>query len=136
MPKLVINSGDDEFFQNDNTRYWWDDMPGPKHFMMMPNAEHATITGLGELLPAIKVFMNAVLKQQEIPQLEWKIDVETGNITVDVGSQKVHAVHMFSSTTCNSERRDWRALNLDNPCSCGFSVSEKLCLNKKIFWHK
>jgi len=74
MPKLVVNSADDEFFMNDNTHYWWNDMPGPKHWMLMPNAEHATVTGLGEELPAIKTFMNAVLKENEIPEFTWEID--------------------------------------------------------------
>ena len=26
MPKLVINCGNDEFFNNDNARYWWGDI--------------------------------------------------------------------------------------------------------------
>ena len=27
LPKLVCNSGGDEFFMPDNIRYWWKDMP-------------------------------------------------------------------------------------------------------------
>ena len=43
LPKLVVNCGNDEFFLNDDSRYWWDDMPYAyemNKFLMLPNADH------------------------------------------------------------------------------------------------
>lgn len=37
MPKYIVNAADDPCFMNDNTHLWWDDMPGPKHFLLLPN---------------------------------------------------------------------------------------------------
>ncbi len=61
MPKLVINSGMDEFFLPDDTHYWWQGMPDPKHFLIVPNAEHSEATGILELLPAISTYMHGAL---------------------------------------------------------------------------
>ena len=49
MPKLVVNSANDEFFLPDDSRYWWDDMPMAyemNKFMILPNAEHVTVTAI------------------------------------------------------------------------------------------
>ena len=49
MPKLVINSANDEFFLPDDTRYWWEEMPQAyelNRFMILPNAEHVTVTAI------------------------------------------------------------------------------------------
>jgi len=60
MPKLVVNAGGDEFFMPDDTHWWWKDMPDPKHFLMVPNAEHSQATGILEVVPAIGSFIRTV----------------------------------------------------------------------------
>lgn len=35
MPKLVMDSGGDEFFQPDDNHYWWDDMVGELHLLFV-----------------------------------------------------------------------------------------------------
>lgn len=67
MPKMVVNSANDEFFMPDDTRYWWANMTEPKHFMIMPNTEHTTATGILEELPSIKAFLKATLANKTIP---------------------------------------------------------------------
>lgn len=61
QPKLVINAGGDEFFQVDDSRSWWDQMPDPKIRLMVANAEHSMATGLPTVVPSITVFARAVM---------------------------------------------------------------------------
>ena len=35
MPKLVIDAGGDEFFMLDDNHFWWDDMVGELHLLMV-----------------------------------------------------------------------------------------------------
>ena len=45
------------------------------------------------------------------------------------------SVHMYHASTCNDQRRDFRFLNKDNPCTCGvFIPGEELCVNQFIFF--
>jgi PhoPQ-activated pathogenicity-related protein len=166
MPKLVCNSAGDEFFMPDNTRYWWHDMPMEyemNKFITLPNAEHATVTGILELLPAVNTWVNEILSAHkllkekhngrrplvktiedrnaasielmsaaEIPRFNWTIDTTNGDITVH-SETKPKSVHLWHASTCNTGRRDFRMLNNDDPCDCGFTVLDQ-CLNLRILW--
>jgi len=83
MPKLVIDAGGDEFFLPDDEFYWWDDLPEPKYFLMVPNAEHSLATGIIEVLASVSAFINGVLDGDTLPQFSWSIDYpNTGSITL------------------------------------------------------
>lgn len=140
MPKLVVNAGQDEFQQPDDTHYWWADMPEPKHFLMMPNTDHSCMLGMAQLIPAIGTFFSYHIRGYEVPSLKWTISNTTGDIravvTGGTGAVKVKKVTKWWAKTCNSEspskyRRDFRLTNLDSPCSCGVTESDGTCLNEE-----
>jgi hypothetical protein len=159
MPKLIVNAVLDEFMQPgmllrrfyyhmsrrilyaDDTHYWWNDMPEPKHFLMTPNAEHSEATGLLEVVPAVTAWIDSLLKQQTVPTFNWTIAAETGEITAvldHVG--KVHKASVWWAYSCGNnakdgvKRRDFRIMSLDNPCECGFTTDDGFCVNTKSFW--
>jgi len=43
MAKMIVSSTGDEFFMPDDSHLWFADMPEPKYFRMLPNAEHSTV---------------------------------------------------------------------------------------------
>jgi len=166
MPKLVCNSADDEFFLPDNTRYWWHDMPMEyemNKFITMPNAEHATIPGTLELLPAVNTWVKQILRANNIlkkryggtrPEVKTIEERNTASVelmsvahiprfnwTIDsttgditVQSDTVpKSVHLWRATTCNDARRDFRLVNNDDPCDCGLAVMD-YCINLSILW--
>jgi len=69
MPKLIVNAVMDEFQQPDDTHYWWNDMPEPKHFLIAPNAEHSLATGIFVAVPSISAFISAHLAKSTLPIL-------------------------------------------------------------------
>lgn len=142
MPKLIVNAGGDEFQQPDDTHYWWNDMPEPKHFLMMPNTEHMTVTGFAQALPAIGTFFKYLINGIPMPTASWTISEDTGDIRAvlsypqDPMTPKVANVTMWYAKSCNkgnaAARRDFRFMTLDDPCECGFS-QDGTCLNLQAF---
>lgn len=139
MPKLVVNAVLDEFQQPDDTDYWWDKMPEPKHFIMTPNAEHSEATGIFEIVPAIGTWLTYLLREQTVPEFTWNISNETGAITAVLDDEgDVYEASVFYAYSCGNnidgkKRRDFRILSLDVPCECGIGY-DGYCSNLKSFW--
>lgn len=140
MPKLVVNAVADEFQQPDDTHYWWNEMPEPKHFIMTPNAEHSEATGILEIVPAISAWIGQLLKDHKaIPQFTWEISEETGEITAtlnehgDVKEARVWYAYSCGNNPDGKKRRDFRIANADSPCKCGIEA-KGMCTNLKSFW--
>jgi PhoPQ-activated pathogenicity-related protein len=129
MPKLVVNAVMDEFQQPDDTYYWWSEMPEPKHFMMVPNAEHSMITGIFEVVPDIANWLNYHLEKEgsKIPNFSWVVSEETGEITAILNEHGlVEEANVWWAYSCGDNadaeggmRRDFRCAMLDDPCNCG-----------------
>jgi len=131
----VVNAVGDEFQQPDDTHYWWKDLPGPKHFLMIPNAEHSLATGIFEAVPAIGRWILALLRNEKVPQMEWKLNNDDGSIsvTLDGSAQPLHVRKYYGYTCTSIPRRDFRFLTADDPCDCGYLIDGN-CLNNQSFW--
>lgn len=114
-------------------------MPGPKHFLMTPNAEHSEATGIFEIVPAIGTWAEYLLYNARIPTFTWDISSTTGEIVATLdGEGEVHKAAMWYAYSCGTnpdgvQRRDFRIMSLDNPCTCG-TISDGYCFNLKSMW--
>jgi len=146
MPKLVVNAVLDEFQQPDDSIYWWNDMPNPKHFIMTPNAEHSMSTGILEVVPAISAFLNYHLRNEVVPTWTWTINNSTGQIDATLDEHGVvFEANVYHATSCGANngnsvndgvsRRDFRVAMMDAPCSCGMASGD-MCTNLQSLWHK
>jgi len=164
MPKLVCDSSGDEFFMPDDSRYWWHQMPMHQEmnrFITLPNAEHATVTSILELLPAVNTWLRAILRgskalgtrdpprdfeerehlslrlirEAQVPEYNWTISDAGQRITVQADRAPL-SVHLWHASTCHAHannRKDFRLVNLDSPCTCGIEYDEK-CVNLAVLW--
>lgn len=136
MPTMVVNAVGDEFQQPDDTHYWWSSLPEPKHFLMVPNAEHSLATGIFEAVPSIGTWVEYLLNSRPVPSMTWDIASTDGAITLTLAGAptdpSVMKVRKFWTTTWNgNSRRDFRFLNLDDPCESKIA-SDGTCLNSKV----
>jgi len=64
MPKLVMNAGNDQFFVPDSSKFYWNDLQGPKWLRYFPNAGH----GLDDSAEtSITSFYHAIAADLPIP---------------------------------------------------------------------
>ena len=139
MPKLIVNAVMDEFQQPDDTHYWWNDMPEPKHFLMTPNAEHSEATGIFEIVPAIGTWAMYLLQNQEVPTWTWTINNSTGEIVATLDDKgEVYEASMWYAYSCGQDAngihlRDFRIMSVADPCTCGIA-SDGYCANLKSGW--
>lgn len=134
MPKLVIDSTGDEFFMPDDNYYWWNDMVGELHLLMVHNAEHSLITGLPEVVQGVSSFAAGILTASTRPEMRWVMgaDEKSGNITVFC-SEAPTKVMVRHADTLDGKRRDWRLLTGQKPCP--FVEVSGACVHP-VLWHE
>ena len=125
VPKLVVISGGDEFLMPDDTHFYWPEMQGEKHLLMLQNAEHTLATGVLELVPAMQGFLAHVATGAPKPQLTWTRThtggwgnaTDTATITAWT-NVKPHKVLMHHAKTLNGKARDFRLITGIPPGGC------------------
>lgn len=65
MPKLMITASNDEFFLLDDSAYFWNDIKGEKHILILPNTEHSLITSFPKIVKAISSFYLSITMEYE-----------------------------------------------------------------------
>lgn len=102
MPKFLINASGDQFFLPDSAQFYFGDLPGVKYLRYVPNADHS-LKG-SDARETLLACYNAVLYQQPLPQLSWKLQTD-GSIRVTT-RDKPSGVKLWQAT--NPEARDFR----------------------------
>lgn len=86
MPKLIINGTNDRYWALDAANFYFDDLPGEKHILYVPNAGHGLEGGLDRVLRAMLAFFNRVAGRIRFPNLQWQWREETKAKTLVVRS--------------------------------------------------
>ena len=131
----------------DDTHLWWDHLPGEKHFLMLPNADHPlgwhNINGLGEgngtlvFAEAALAFYSSIVGRggdngkwidDERPTMTWEITYENvgseeESAQIKVGNfsanwQQPISVKTYHATTLDDKRRDWRLFDCVHEHGC------------------
>jgi PhoPQ-activated pathogenicity-related protein len=102
LPKYVVNAAGDQYFTPDSSKFYFDDLKGPKYLRYVPNGDHSLRgTDAGD---SILAFYRAIVEGKPPPKFTWKMEKD-GSIIVET---KPKAVNLWQAT--NPKARDFRVV--------------------------
>src|SRR5262245_12232945 len=107
MPKYIVNSTGDQYFPPDSSKFYFDDLQGPKYLRYVPNTNHS-LAG-SDAADSILAFYRAVLNGSPLPKYSWKLEKD-GSIRVQTETRPLE-VNLWQAT--NPKARDFRLLSID-----------------------
>lgn len=108
MPKLLIHGTNDPYWTVDAVKHYWDDLPGTKYILTLPNVGHNLGVEQFRALQTLAVFAQHVAKNETFPNFTWSLDTPAGD-----GDYVIHIDTDFPANrlllwTATSETRDFR----------------------------
>ncbi len=74
LPKLLIDGTNDRYWTLDALNLFWDELPGPKYVVNVPNAGHGLDRNRDYATNAIGAFFRSVASDRPLPKLSWNHD--------------------------------------------------------------
>jgi hypothetical protein len=109
LPKLIMNAGNDQFFVPDSSKFYWDDLEGPKWIRYIPNVGH----GLDreEAYASMASFYHAMVTDTPVPNYNFTI-AKDGTIEVKLApsanGETVQPIAVKLWQAHNPKYRDFR----------------------------
>lgn len=102
FPKLLVNACGDQFFLPDSSRFYFDELPGPKYLRYIPNTDHSLKNS--DASATLAAWHHALINRQALPEFTWRHGAG-GTITVNTRTAPRQAVLWQAS---NPAARDFR----------------------------
>lgn len=102
LPKFIMNASGDQYFPPDSSKFYFDDLQGPKYLRYVPNENHS-LAG-SDAADSVLAFYRSVLKGSPLPKYSWKVQAD-GSIRVQTETKPLE-VNLWQAT--NPKARDFR----------------------------
>ncbi|HEX5273195.1 MAG TPA: PhoPQ-activated pathogenicity-related family protein [Gemmataceae bacterium] len=106
LPKYVVNAAGDQFFTPDSSKFYFDDLKGPKYLRYVPNGDHS-LRGT-DAADSVLAFYRAIVTGAPLPKFGWTMGKD-GSITVTTET-KPREVNLWQAT--NPKARDFRLMTI------------------------
>jgi len=137
MPKLLIHGANDPYWTVDAAKWYFEDLPGVKYILTVPNAGHDLGLASGEQAQVIRAAMRIAISAavfakyaaggEDWPALEWKLtESDAGykvDITTDLPLQKV-LLWTAQSETKDFRKATWTSAPVDTNGPLSISVAK------------
>jgi PhoPQ-activated pathogenicity-related protein len=105
-PKLVVLGTNDDYTPSDALNLYWDELPGAKSVLYLPNTGHVGTNSHPAINPAAFAFVRAVAAESSLPEIRWTLDPVAGGARVRAATEApVRSVHLWVAT---APGRDFR----------------------------
>jgi PhoPQ-activated pathogenicity-related protein len=91
LPKLIINGSNDSYWATDALNLYWNELPGNKWVVYVPNAGHdlkrrdrPESDQLADLVNALAAFSRHQISGTSMPKLAWKHEDATGKLRLTI----------------------------------------------------
>ena len=115
LPKLIINGANDPYWTTDGLNLYWDDLPGDKWVIYVPNAGHnleqRTENGgkdRSRAVNALAAFAKHQTRDNPMPRVSWKHDDDGNKARLTVESD--HAPKAARLWIASAATRDFRLI--------------------------
>jgi PhoPQ-activated pathogenicity-related protein len=114
-PKLILLSTNDRYWPLDALRLYWDELPGPKHILYVPNQGH-DLRDIGRVIGGLSAVHRYAAAQKELPASQWSFDTTAKLTNIKVSTERpVDRVLIWSA---RNESRDFREARWSSdPCA-------------------
>ncbi|KAK2192164.1 hypothetical protein NP493_37g05007 [Ridgeia piscesae] len=110
VPTMIVDGTGDQFFLPDASHIFFNELPGPKYFQMMPDHDHS-LEPMKDVMNAMIGFTIRVITGYGFPKVSWKL-IETatgGKIELNSTGETPQHVRTWFAHTDSHLRRDFRA---------------------------
>jgi PhoPQ-activated pathogenicity-related protein len=108
QPKFVIVGSNDPYWPIDATDLYWDDLRGPKHLLIVPNAGHSVSSMLryAKFIRGLVALHDQVGDGPDLPDIGWQFDQQAGRLTLQVTSDR--RPRAVTAWVAEADSRDFR----------------------------
>jgi PhoPQ-activated pathogenicity-related protein len=115
LPKLIINGSNDFYWVTDALNLYWDELPGDKWVIYVPNAGHDLLgqdrTNSDYLVNGLAAFSRHQISGRAMPSLTWKHDSTSDRLRLTVEATPAPAgarLWVAQSATQDFRTAQWR----------------------------
>ena len=86
IPKLLIHGTNDRYWNLDATKFYWNDLVGPKYILTLPNVGHNLGEERKKAMTTVAAYAKLVCDNGILPSMTWKQETKEDEYTLSVTS--------------------------------------------------
>jgi PhoPQ-activated pathogenicity-related protein len=114
LPKLLVNGANDRYWATDALNLYWNDLPGPKWALYVPNSGHH-LEDYTRVFNTMSAFLRAMAAGQALPSADWQFasSGRTVGLTLTADTAALEArLWVARSATRDFRNAPWNAVFL------------------------